>query len=336
MSVSVAQQQELLRLRAIANLDPDRGPEEAFDRIARLARDTLNFPSSLVSLVDDQRHIFKSSMPDGACFGDLTDNFCAIAALGQDVLIIEDTTLVDPYRDFAKVTQPPFIRSYWGAPLRTAAGFNVGTLAVFDVLPRAPTERDLNLLTQLAQVTIEMMELRAAATIDVLTGVHTRRMFDARADKAMRMATKTGTALSCIVLDIDHFKSINDQYGHDVGDAALIAVGGILENNVRANDVIGRIGGEEFAILLPGTEAKVAARIAERIRQNLEQAEHARIPPFTASFGVAQMDFRDSVLADVVKRADAALYEAKTAGRNRTVIATPRGPDDFAQVALAG
>jgi len=208
--VSTTQHRELLRLRAIANLDPDHGPEEAFDRIARLARDVLNFPSSLVSLVDDHRHIFKSSRPDGSCFGDLTDNFCAIAAHGDGVLIIDDTTLLDPYRSFAKVTQAPFIRSYWGAPLRTAAGFNVGTLAVYDVVPRTPTERDLNLLGQLAQVTIKMMELRTAATIDVLTGVQTRRMFDARGRKAMRTAVEADSPLSCIVLDIDHFKAINE------------------------------------------------------------------------------------------------------------------------------
>lgn len=327
--------QELLRLKAIACLDPESGPEAMFDRVARLVREVLGFPDSLVSLVDDRRHIIKSLLPDGTCFGNLTDNFCALAVRGTSALVVEDATLIAPYRDFEKVRHAPFIRSYWGAPLKTAAGFNVGTLAVFDYVPRTPTDRDLCLLNQFAHMTIEMMELRAAATIDVLTGTNTRRMFDAMGQTAMRNVRDTGAELSCIVVDIDHFKLINDEHGHAVGDAVLVKVGEILNSAMRANDVVGRIGGEEFAIALPGVGSMVAFKVAERIRQRLEQVSDARLPKFTASFGVAEVNAADTSLAEAVKRADAALYAAKHGGRNKTVISTNTGAEVSA-VLLAG
>jgi diguanylate cyclase (GGDEF)-like protein len=164
-------------------------------------------------------------------------------------------------------------------------------------------------------------ELRRFADVDVLTGVATRRAFMEAVQRAIT-PTSECHPLGVIAIDIDHFKAINDRYGHLAGDRVLTAVGEEFRRECRTHDVVGRVGGEEFAVLLPHTSLDAAVSIAERIRHRLRSVvvsvtEAASIS-VTASFGVAAFapeDTREVLLS----RADAGLYHAKRAGRDRVV-----------------
>jgi diguanylate cyclase (GGDEF)-like protein len=135
--------------------------------------------------------------------------------------------------------------------------------------------------------------------------------------------------LSVFVLDLDHFKSINDTYGHVAGDEALRMVAGCCQLLLRGYDLLGRVGGEEFIVLLPGASAEVARGVADRVRQRLERTP-IQAPDgafhLTASIGVASLGGEDDTLDSLIHRADQALYRAKHAGRNQVVLSGP-GPD---------
>ena len=161
------------------------------------------------------------------------------------------------------------------------------------------------------------------AFTDPLTGLYNRRMFLEIAKKKLNEAKRYSEPLSIIMLDIDHFKRINDTYGHDIGDVALKFLASILKNNVRASDIIARWGGEEFIILLPKTELKQAYKVAEKIRRIVEMST-IELPDgerlrFTISLGVSSFAGYED-LEELIKQADIALYEAKRKGRNRTEI----------------
>jgi diguanylate cyclase (GGDEF)-like protein len=168
-----------------------------------------------------------------------------------------------------------------------------------------------------------MSELDKIASIDVLTGLYNRRFFYLRLEEELARAGRSGTPLCLAFLDIDHFKQFNDAHGHQAGDAVLQQTARIMSHMLRKNDVLGRIGGEEFMILLPDTDGKGGARLAERMRQRIESAviTYGELElPITVSIGVFYS--ADPVMLGVdelVQRADTAMYEAKQAGRNRIV-----------------
>jgi diguanylate cyclase (GGDEF)-like protein len=182
-------------------------------------------------------------------------------------------------------------------------------------------------LTQPAAMAVENArlfdEVQRNATYDGLTKTYNRRHFMEQAQRAYDNARRFGHALTAMMLDVDHFKRINDRHGHHVGDQVLRVLADRCKSALRAVDLLGRYGGEEFAIVLPGADEKSAATVlAERIRSKVAEepidtdAGEVRV---TISIGVATMDAEMTTSEDLFKRADAALYEAKQAGRNRVV-----------------
>ncbi|MBU3078548.1 PAS domain S-box protein [Sphingomonas sp. XMGL2] len=160
-------------------------------------------------------------------------------------------------------------------------------------------------------------EARQIAATDELTGLASRRMFMGRLVGEVTAAAATATPLSVALLDVDHFKLVNDRYGHAVGDRVLRAIAATATRAVRGHDVIGRIGGEEFAILMPRTTAEAAALVGERLRLAVEASgeEHPELPRVTVSIGIASLvDGSDA--ASLLAAADYALYTAKAEGRN--------------------
>lgn len=157
------------------------------------------------------------------------------------------------------------------------------------------------------------------ARSDVLTGLATRRVFDRALERAVQRFTETATPVSLILFDIDHFKTINDTHGHDVGDIALREVADCARAAVRPGDVLARLGGDEFAILLPETDLPQATNIARRVLEKLRSLT-VTTPGgplrLSGSFGVAQAIASSDTPQAVVKRADLALYEVKRRGRN--------------------
>lgn len=166
-----------------------------------------------------------------------------------------------------------------------------------------------------------LAEIRALATTDPLTGLPNRRAFMERiADEHLRIKRYTLPPASVLMLDLDHFKYINDQHGHAAGDAVLRYFGLLLAGDLRQVDFAGRIGGEEFAVLLPATEISAAAVFAERLRQQTEQAiiKHEGISlSVTISIGIASLAIDDPDYDAALAAADKALYQAKHEGRNR-------------------
>jgi diguanylate cyclase (GGDEF)-like protein len=163
------------------------------------------------------------------------------------------------------------------------------------------------------------------ANSDELTGLSTRRCFFERAGAAVAAAQRQGEPLAAIMMDVDHFKSINDKYGHPVGDEVLKALGARLRETLRGSDVVGRYGGEEFAAILAGASPAVA-EIAERLRRSVSATpiETRDGPiPVTISIGLAFLTPDDCDLDALLRRADASLYQAKRGGRNQVVAAEP-------------
>lgn len=165
----------------------------------------------------------------------------------------------------------------------------------------------------------QMETAELLARTDVLTGLANRRAFDEAAQLEIQRAQRYTTPLALVLADLDHFKAVNDKHGHDVGDRVLQHFARILTESVRNVDLVGRWGGEEFVILMPGTDLEAAVLVAERMRMAAADASRSEGVDcgYTASFGVAAFRPETPTLVSLLGRADAALYEAKNKGRNR-------------------
>ena len=163
-------------------------------------------------------------------------------------------------------------------------------------------------------------EQQALATTDALTRAHNRRSFLTLAEAEWERFRRYGRAFSLLLADIDHFKSVNDRFGHDVGDAVLVRFADIFRALKRDNDVLARLGGEEFAVLMPETDHHEASHFAERLRCAVAESD-TRQPRVTVSIGIAQAEPGVTDIADLMKRVDIALYDAKRQGRNRVAMA---------------
>jgi diguanylate cyclase (GGDEF)-like protein len=176
----------------------------------------------------------------------------------------------------------------------------------------------------LLQVQEANRRLEELASTDALTGVANRRQLAERADIEIPRAMRSGSPLSLLCLDLDHFKAINDEHGHQAGDEVLKDVTARVQESLRPTDLLARVGGEEFHILLPDTNLAGAAEAAERIRKGLEELEmpvRGAILRVTVSIGCAQLGPDGADMKSVTHVADERLYEAKKRGRNRVVTA---------------
>lgn len=176
------------------------------------------------------------------------------------------------------------------------------------------------------QLSRDVEKLRDLAYRDEMTGLLNRRAFFDRANAEFEMAKSSKEPLSIAILDIDHFKSINDEYGHPKGDEVLKAFGKLLKGSLRLHDVVGRIGGEEFAVCLPNSKPMNAYGTFERLRtrlckEHLLSGDDGEIRPVTVSIGIVGLTDQKE-LDSLMILADMALYRAKNQGRNRTIVET--------------
>jgi diguanylate cyclase (GGDEF)-like protein len=203
----------------------------------------------------------------------------------------------------------------------------LGVLTVSSARPRSFGEADEaigKLLAAAAAQTVRTAELRELAMTDSQTRAYNRRGLLPRLGEEIERASRHGEPLSLLLIDLDHFKRVNDQHGHAVGDAVLCSFADTVRECVRAADVLFRRGGEEFVLVMPSTHGDQAARVAERLRARLDGAplrvRDELLLMQTASIGVATWDGAESAEA-MEERADLAMYEAKRLGRNRVVVA---------------
>lgn len=311
---------EIGRVAALRRCDLlDTAPESTFDRITALVRAVFNVPMVALSLVDADRQWFKSR--DGI---DLTEttreiSFCTHMIATRGPMAVVDARCDPRFRDNPLVVGQPHIVSYLGAPLISRDGYNLGSLCAIDRVPREYSAAQVDLLVGFSALVIDAFELRQIATHDHLTGALSRRALLGEAARALARHARDRAACSLLLFDLDHFKAINDRHGHAAGDLVLEAVTARCRELLRATDVIGRVGGEEFVVLLPGLDADRALEVAERFRTAIATMAMPFDPAvqITASFGVAPLTAAIVSPDDWLDTADTALFAAKDAGRNR-------------------
>lgn len=210
------------------------------------------------------------------------------------------------------------------APVLDDKGNRRGVLVTFDDITELEEKnQELNqTVNKLQMVTDEVQtknrELEFLATHDPLTLLLNRRALNRGFERVFNEERQHGRELSCIMCDIDHFKSVNDRYGHPVGDQVIKMVAGILQKNSRESDLVGRYGGEEFCTVLPGLDIKQATKIANRIRLAVKEDSASGVQ-VTMSFGVSSLRSNAHEPGELINQADKALYIAKESGRNRVV-----------------
>ena len=188
------------------------------------------------------------------------------------------------------------------------------------------TDEDVEMLKAVADqaaVAINKAQLWDMAVTDSLTGLYVRRYFMVKLQEELHRAERYHNILSVVMADLDQFKNINDTYGHGAGDRVLKTIGKFLQQNVRDVDVVARYGGEEFVIMIPEAANDAAHILSERLRKNLSELKLEDLPPVTISLGIATFPHDGTDAEDLIKKADAAMYAAKRAGRDQVVKYTP-------------
>lgn len=313
--------------------------EEAFDRITRVTQHVFNVPTVLITIVDEHRQWFKAKIGMVAQETPRDISFCTHVVYSEEILVVEDATKDVRFCDNPLVCGEANIRFYAGRPLRNHEGFVVGSLCLIDQKPRHISHKEIAILDDLghwaesvflvrglSKVTDtllwELDNAKRESLIDSLLRVWNRGAIVDILSREYDHAGRGNSKLGLLMVDVDHFKSINDQYGHPVGDAALIEVANVLRRQLRSYDSLGRYGGEEFMVVLPQIAYPAMAKLAERLRISVEKAIiHAGSHDIqcTISVGAAVIDGdeRRHDIDKIVMAADQALLRAKAKGRNR-------------------
>jgi diguanylate cyclase (GGDEF)-like protein len=319
--------------------------EEAFDRITRVAKHVFNVPIVTITVLDEHRQWFKSQIGMGMKETPRDISFCGHTVFEKEMVVVEDAHADPRFSDNPLVCGGPGISFYAGRPLVNAEGFAVGALCLIDRVSRTMSAQEKAMLNDFGywvesvfttrhlsraveQLLAELNEARRDSMMDSLLSIWNRGavmdILAREADQAQRQKEQ----ISVMMVDIDQFKTINDTYGHHVGDLALISVVKALRQGLRSYDSVGRYGGEEFLIVLPNTTQQDASSLAERLRsavaQTITEAEGQQIS-CTVSIGVATADLSlvYQNMAQTVIDADLAMLNAKTNGRNRVEVAKP-------------
>lgn len=325
---------EIRRLAAVQRLRMMGTPaEERFDKITRLARRMFNMPMAMIDIVGGKRAWLKSSQGFDSIEVPRPLSYCHHAVLNNNICIIPDARLD------SRIVDNPFAATfvfYAGVPL-TFEGENVGVLCVCDVVPRDMTPEQMELLSDLAELAEQELqvaalsesqmvlaraneELSQKALVDPLTRVWNRGAISELAARELEHAVGAGQATSLLMVDIDNFKRVNDTHGHLGGDEILRKVSEKLRNAIRPFDAVGRYGGEEFLVVLPNCSELHVMSAAERIREEVSRSPvlfDGREVPVTVSIGGTTSRDGSHFVGLLVKAADEALYKAKAAGRNR-------------------
>ena len=316
---------------AMAHLSATLDPADVLRRLHAIAARVLPADRSWLAVLDEDKiHIYPGDDP-----ADVTTT-----SLGTDPALYQLLTATEPVLGAAG-TLPPLIvdaacRAWMAIPLRvrdTVAGLLL--LTADQPASYGPAQADIaGVLANQGMTAYDNARLFAQAerlaTTDALTGLANRRHFFTTALSGLALAHRQHRPLAAVMLDIDHFKQVNDVHGHYVGDQVIRAVAQRLAHGARTPDIVGRYGGEEFALILPDTGTEGAAILAERLRAAVaDRPIDTDVGPLTVtvSIGIAQQTAEHTDVETLLNVADSALYQAKRAGRNQVVVAdTPEGP----------
>ena len=315
---------EAARLSALAEYDIlDTGPELPFERIVDLVRRILDVPMATVTFVDRDRQWFKARRGLQLCETDRKVAVCDHTIRSVRPLVVPDLREDSRFRTLPIVTGNPPILAYLGIPLITPDGHALGALCAMDSVPHRFAASDIATLEQLAGLVVDWLEMRRISQVDFLTGAMTRRAFREMLERAMIRHRRRARPCALAILDVDHFKRVNDTHGHATGDRVLKGISGEILRSLRKGDTFARLGGEEFALFMPETGPEEACIAAERYRRVIERIGFPTHPGLraTASFGIAPLGNDIADPEAWLATADRALYLAKGAGRNRCMAA---------------
>ena len=306
----------------------------------------LNTPFVIAALTNRYRKWYHCAHGLGAYAESDLQTYFARMHLAQSRFAVSDINQEEFFLSHTDGLKMPKFQSLAGVPLTDPNGKRFGTLCIGDRKIRDLSETELNILSSfgrlvsndiciksaaryavrdLVELEHEKCDLFELATIDPLTKALNRRAFMRFSERELARFKRDNGRLSVLMLDIDHFKQVNDVHGHASGDKVLSKMVSIASNVLRQEDLIGRLGGEEFAIVLVDSDAMSAAAVADRIRQAIKQVKFpSETGPFnvSVSIGVSEPLFNEVSIIDALERADAALYNAKRNGRDRVEIAT--------------
>lgn len=325
------------RLAALIQLNILNTPlEERFERITRMVCRALNVPIAAVSLVDECRQWFKSIQGISASETPRNVAFCSHAILSDKIMVVPDATLDERFVENPLVTSDPAIRFYAGYPLSLDKEIRLGTLCAIDVKPRQLSDDELLILhdlgrmveceltaVALSQVHIKLIQelgmAQRLARIDGLTRLWNRSGINDLFQREWDFAIRKSLPITVVMIDFDEFKQINDNYGHPVGDEALRSVSRMLLENIRTCDVVGRWGGDEFMIILPGCPGEEIEIILRRIQAKIKSS------PIITSKGSMQVSLSmgaasiipkdDETFEQLIEEADNQLFKAKKSGK---------------------
>lgn len=313
------------RLAALRRYDIlDTPPEQEFEDIVALVKSVFHMPFAAINLIDSSRQWSKAMAGIDISECKRSDAFCDHTIRSLEPLAVGDASRDPRFALNPFVTPEDGIRSYLGVPLTSPDGYNIGALCVFGTEPRDFSAAEVDVLRNLARVVMSQLELRIIARQDSLTGALTRRGFLSRLAAVVDGGVQSSACL--LLFDLDHFKTINDRFGHPTGDIVLKEIAGVVRRTLRRSDSFGRLGGEEFGVLLIGTGNALAASVAEGFAERLRTAiGELDIPAIagervTISLGATFWHPPETV-DEWLARADTLLYTAKNQGRNRSVSA---------------
>lgn len=308
------------------------GSDPALERMVRIVQSSLDVPIAAISVVERNRVSFRAikGMPADPLPRDTA--LCAQAITAPRPLIIDDIAADDRFAHMIGSPGVGPLRAYLGVPLVSPDGYNLGTICAADTVARKFSDRDVSILANMGRLAMDQLELHQINKRDYLTSAISRRAFQAEVEREYSRATRYDRPAALIFLDIDRFHKVNDAFGQAAGDEALKAVANRCIEATRQSDVFGRVGGEEFAFLLPEAIAHEAIMCAERMREivsKLRFKTEKGVVSLTASFGVAALTPSIRSAAQWFTEADIALYAAKKAGRDCVMLAAPdkRGGD---------
>ncbi|MFT5502583.1 MAG: diguanylate cyclase (GGDEF)-like protein [Gammaproteobacteria bacterium] len=313
---------EKIRLASLYSMDLlDTPAEERFDRYTRIAQKLYQVPVALISLVDSNRQWFKSCIGLPVLETSREISFCGHAILQNDIYIVNDTHQDEIFVDNPLVTNDPKIRFYAGVPLVTVGGLTLGTLCIIDNKPRNLNRKDLSELIDLAQILMTEVSALELSVSDPLTDLVNRRGFMVLAENNLLLANRGGYSTILIYLDLDGLKIINDTFGHDIGDRLLRDFSVLMQGVVRKSDVVARIGGDEFVMLLNNTNTQKAENIIAELVDLVAgyNAETENNHSMSFSFGFSEYDSsQPSSLELLLQAADQMMYSHKAAKKQPT------------------
>lgn len=288
----------------------DTEQEERFDRVTRIACKLFNVPIAVISFLEAERQWMKSTQGFDIKEALRKTSFCGHVILSDRIMVVEDATKDKRFHDNPFVLGEPNFRFYLGCPLKINT-FNVGVICLIDDKPRLINDVNQNDVYDLAHmVEMELKSLQLTIT-DELTGLSNRRGFLKLANYLFQKFQRENNTFTLLFFDLDKFKHINDQFGHEEGDAVLKTFSKALLQNFRCHDVIARLGGDEFCVFCSGLSQIEANHITQRLKESIKSSE---TKGYTIEFSMGSIQYNKNehrTLESMLALADSQMYGNK-------------------------